>query len=49
MQDFRNKMWSTAKKEEEDMWVPYEWHVGEEVSVVAWCRLSAVDIYCHHS
>ncbi|KAK4684099.1 DNA-directed RNA polymerase III subunit RPC5, partial [Tremellales sp. Uapishka_1] len=35
IKDFRNKMWSTTQREEEDKWVPYEWKVGAEDEKVA--------------
>ncbi|TXT03886.1 hypothetical protein VHUM_04309 [Vanrija humicola] len=30
LKDFRNKMWATQQREEEDKWVPYEFHEGAE-------------------
>lgn len=34
IKDFRNKMWSTAQKEDEDKWVTYAWNEGVEDSKV---------------
>lgn len=34
IKDFRNKMWATAIREDEDRWVGYEWCAGEDARVV---------------
>ena len=37
IKDFRNKMWSSQQREEEDKWQAYEWNEGNDVSVL-WLR-----------